>query len=389
MGVLLISGLGLVAFTTAVAAGVEFTLRRRRAERARHLKPGGFRRWVDSIREEARTQVTRLTDRQERAQRLAARFAKAGEAVREALLRGRVKSLAWIAAGALAFTALWALAVRTEIGVDARSFHGLGYSNGLAFSLALLTTLVFCVLGIVISDVLGLTHLLPGVGAMSVTVRVALVGVIGVLFLGAASQLPRLAEYRSAPIAAEAQEAENAVQALMLLPPSRRPAVVVEQARKQLSEAKERLATARYVDKRLAIGAAAIEAATSWAAAWTLLLVAYLFLGTLSTGASWRADAAKAAIRETNQRYYARVARHAEQLEIEPATVAAILNEAAQPTTPSERQQPQPEIAAHDEPPAAPVDNTPAPPGGSPGTAAADTAPEPEPLEPNPTWNAF
>jgi hypothetical protein len=386
---LLVFGLGFVALTTAIAATAEFILRRRRDERGRMSRPGGFRRWVESVREEARIQVTRLTDRQQRAKRFAECLMKGSEALREAVLRGKVKSLAWIAAGAVGFTALWGLAVKTEIGVDSRSFHGLGYSNGMAFSLALLTTLVFCVLGIVVSDLVGLTHLLPGIGTTSATMRVALVGTVMLLFVGAVSQLPRLAEYRSAPIAAEVQDAQNAQQALTLLPTSQRPAVVVEQADKKLAEAKNRLATARYVDKRLAVGAAALEAATSWAAAWSLLLVTYLLIGVFVAGANWRAGAAGAAIRETNQRFYARVARRAEQMEIEPAEVEAILSE-AQTVVPPQRAQQDPPPASPDEPPAVPLQDAPARPPGVPGASVAPLhEPEPEPIEPTPSWNAF
>lgn len=385
MPILLICGLGFLALTTAVAAVAEFVVRRRRAERARQLRTGGFERWVESERERARIQVTRLSDRRDRARRVARRLMRIAASIRRALKKGRIKSLAWLSTGALAFTGLWALAVRTEVGIDAASFRGLGYDNRLAMSLALVTTLLFCLLGIVLSDLIGLTHVLPRIGVASTAARVALVGSVLLVLAVAVSQLPRLAEFRSAPIAERVRDAENAQAALALLPPEQRPPLLVEQSHKTLAAEEQKLDTARYVDKRLAVGAALAEAATSWAAAWTLLLLAFLFSALLASAATWRADAADAAIRETNQRFVARVVQRAEELEVDPARVSAVL--------PDRQDQPRgnrhggaPEEPGEDPAPV-PVEFDSPRPAGQPGEVVT---PEAEAVNDAPqTWTAF
>jgi len=402
---MLVYALGFIALTTAAAGAAELLVRGRRADRARRahdrerlLRPGGFRRWVAAAAERARIDVTRLTARRDRAVETMKRTKAWGGAMTQALQKGRVKSLAWITAGALAFTAMWGLAVKTEVGVDARAFHGLGYGDQMALSLALLTTLVFCMLGIVLSDLIGLTHLLPGLGATSVTARVALIGVATLVFAIAVYQLPRLAEYRSEAIAEQVVNAENARQALNLLPAAQRPPVVVGQANKALAAAKSRLATARYVDKRLAVGAAILEAATSWAAAWTMLLIAYLLFGALSAGASWRAGVAQTAITDVNQRFYARVADMAVDLEIDRGEVEAALREAQVPSAPT-TQNVEPPPAASPSAPTSPVppSETPGPPssadpsGQEPESEPITEAQQPEnvTVTPTPSWNAF
>jgi hypothetical protein len=397
---LLIYGLGFVALTTTSAGAVELVARRRRADRdqrasvrERLLRPGGFRRWVAAAAERARIEVNRLVSQRDRTAALAKRATGWSAAITEALQKGRVKSRAWITAGALGFAVLWALAVKTEVGVDARAFHGLGYGNQMAFSLALLTTLVFCVLGIVLSDLIGLTHLLPAIGTTTATTRVALIGMVTLVFAVCLFQLPRLAEYRSEAIAEQVVNAENAVQALNLLPASQRPPVVVSQANKALAAAKARLATARYVDKRLAIGAATLEGATSWATAWTVLLIAQLLLGATAAAGNWRAGVAQTAITDVNQRFYAQVAEMAVDLEIDRGEVEAALREAQVPPAPVAQNTKQPPATAPGEPPsstpAAPPPTTdPSDPDSEQVTVPAQQ-PESEAAMPTPSWNAF
>jgi hypothetical protein len=406
MSPLLVYGLGLIALTTTTAGAVEIVTRRRRADRdqrardrERLLRPGGFRRWVAATAERARIDVSRFVGQRDRASAFAKKASTWNASISEALQKGRVKSRAWITAGALAFTALWGLAVKTEVGVDARAFHGLGYGNQMALSLAILTTLVFCVLGIALSDLVGLTHLLPAIGTTTATARVALIGVVTLAFVICVLQLPRLAEYRSQPIAAQVVDAENAVQALNLLPPSQRPPVVVSQANRALAAAKSRLATARYVDTRLAVGAATLEAATSWAAAWTILLIAQLLLGATVAAGTWRAGAAQAAITDVNQRFYARVADMAVDLEIDRPELEAALREAQPPPLPAEQIGGQPPVSAPaDSSASVPTTDSPTPPEADVSTptmpsAAATTGDIPAPAsEEDPStrgWNAF
>ncbi len=405
MPLLLVYGLGFVALTTATAGAAELVARRRRADRdqrasvrERLLRPGGFRRWVAAAAERARIEVNRLVSQRDRAAVLAKRATASSAAITEALQKGRVKSRAWITAGALGFTALWGLAVKTEVGVDARAFNGIGYGNQMALSLALLTTLLFCVLGIVLSDLIGLTHLLPAIGARTTTTRVALIGMVALAFTVCLFQLPRLAEYRSEPIAEQVVNAENAVQALKLLPASQRPPVVVSQANRALAAAKARLATARYVDTRLAIGAATLEGATSWAAAWTILLIAQLMLGATAAAGNWRAGAAQTAITDVNQRFYARVADMAVDLEIDRAEVEGALREAQVPPAPvaqSAEQPPATPPSGPSSPAPDPAPRAPVPPTAEPSDADSELATviaqqsDSEPVSPTPTWNAF
>jgi len=381
---LFLIGLGLLALITGAVGTGEYVVHRRRVERDRHLEPGGFARWVARVREEVRSVVTRLTHREARWRRVAAWFARSTGGIREALVRGKRKSLPWIAIGTLAFAGIWLLAAWTEVGIDKRSFHGIGYGGGLSTSLALLTTIVFCLLGIVFSDLVGLSHLLPGIGTFTRTTRVALIGAVVLVFALACTQLPRLAQYRSAPIAVQVQEDQDALQGLTLLPRSQRPPVLVHEAQTKLAEDQSRLRTAHYVDERLAIGAAAVEALTSWAAAWTMLLLPFLLLGLGGAAASWRADAARDAVLRENQRFVEHVARRAEQLGIEPGEVEALLvdrqpaTQAAGPAQAGPSAPPPPPPAE----PAGPAEETSE---ASPGSAE----PETESVASTPNWVAF
>lgn len=404
---LLVYGLGLVALTTAAAGVVEVATQRRRAdrdrrtrERERLLRPGGFHRWVAATAERARVEVTRFTGQRDRAAGLAKSATTWRAAITDALQKGRVKSFAWITAGALVFAAVWGLAVKTEIGIDSRAFHGLGYGSQMALSLALLTTLIFCLLGIVLSDLVGLTHLLPGIGTTSATARVALIGLVTLLFAAAVYQLPRLAEYRSEAIAEQVVNAENAREALKLLPAAQRPPVVVAEANKALAAAKARLSAARYVDKRLAVGAAILEAATSWATAWLVLLAAYLLFGAFGGVASWRVGVAQAAITDVNQRFYARVADMAVDLEIERSEVETALRAAQVPPAPPAQNLEQPATATPGETPSSsetPGPSTAPPTVPQPPTPEASVeqqlvaaqVPDGEAVSSIPSWNAF
>jgi hypothetical protein len=363
----------------AIRAGRIRARREAEAEaNARRLaEPGGFARWLHAARERARLTVVPIESARDRHDRVARRFEVTARSIREVLPGEPGKSLAWVAAAAAGLTLLWGISFANEVHIDAGSFAGLGHGHALAWSLALLVSIGFSLVGLVIFELLGFTRVLPRLERLRKPVRYALIVEVLLVFVLAASQLPRLAEYRSEPIAARVRQLEQA--AAVTARPGANP-LLVQDVNRNLSAEQARLDASRFADRRVVVVAAVVEAATSWAVIWLALLLGFWMSKLVSARAQRRANSANDEIRVIEQRFLAEAADVAERLRIAPGQLRVLLEEAGGQVPPRQLPEPSPGAVAgggeaddppEDPPPAAeePV-VPPTPPAAGPPAAA-------------------
>jgi hypothetical protein len=253
-----------------------------RSERVYLIVGGGLRRWLEHLQLDEAI-ATRVREAQQRALRETAdRLAGVVSRCHAALpQRNRV----WAIVGAIVLGLVWIVAGVTNLFLDVEVFRGIGHDLQLALPLAVLLVLGLTVAGVVLTDLIGFTHVLPGVEGLSRRVRIALPAGIAAALCICVSQLPSIVQNRSADVAADVRRDETQ---LTLLRNAHAPDDLVRSAQSKVEASRARLKAARDADAGLAIVAAGIEIATSWAAIW---------LGLLGTAeiAKRRADQAKRA----------------------------------------------------------------------------------------------
>ncbi len=348
------------ADTQAAAQKKEEAARRQEANRRRRKRlatPEGFRSRFETLRTRELIPLAGLEAARDRA---LARAEQLGQRARGVLsaLPGEGGGV-WAKVAALVIGAVWLAAFVIEILIDQRSFAGLGYGESMATLLAVISALIFSAIGLVLADLIGFTKILPLPQDLRKFTRVVL-AVDTLVILGfALSQLPPVMHYRSAPIAAKVERLEQN-QRVFAQTPGTDPRLKSDVAN-QLAAEKEKLATSHYADERLGIGAALVEALTSWGAIWFGVIASSAGLAGLAARRRRESEALKVQITERERSFHAEVAALAEELEISPEQLRRMLDdfegEVPEPPQPTA----EPFQAAAEPPPASPPPPTAAP----------------------------
>lgn len=264
----------------------------------------------------------------------------------------------WAKVAAIVVGGLWLAAFSIEVLIDQRSFVGLGYGATLATMLAAVAALTFSAIGLVLSDLAGFTRILPIPHDLRRLTRTILIVDVLVVLGFALSQLPPVMQYRSAPIAAKVERLEQN-QRVFNQTPGTDPRLKTNVAN-QLAAEKQKLDTSHYADQRLGIGAALVEALTSWGAIWLGVIASSAALTGMASRRRRKSEALTVQITERERRFQAEVAALAEELEISPDELRRMLDgfgaenpEPPQPTSEpfqTDAEPPPPPPPSHEEP---------------------------------------
>jgi uncharacterized integral membrane protein len=231
----------------------------------------------------------------------------------------------WTKVAGVVVGLLWLSAFTIEILIDQHSFLGLSYGETLATLLAIIAALTFSAVGLVLSDLIGFTHVLPLPQEMRRLTRAVLVVDVLVVLGFLLSQLPPVMQYRSAPIAAKVERLEQN-QKVFEETPGTDPRLKSSVAN-QLAAERQKLDTSHYADQRLGIGAALVEALTSWGAIWLGVLASSAVLTGAAARRRRKSEALKVQITKRERSFHAEVAALAEELEIPPRQLREILED--------------------------------------------------------------
>ena len=365
----------LAALVAPARNAQHWAARRRAAAREARRRPGSLR----AVFERGRAALTlgdiRLADRQTLHERRANGLAACAKAIRLELR----EKLVWLTVAAVVFGAIWIIAVCNEVSIDTTSFVGAGFPGGIAFSLAVLLTLGFSVVGLVLSDVIGLTHLIPTIRRMPKPYLVA-TAVYCVIALGfGIREMPHLVAERTAVQQAQVNTltqniaADNAAGASTL---------TIQDDQKQLNVAQAQLQTAETVTPIVAEIAAGIEATTSWGAVLLMLLAASSAISMLGAIERRRSQLTARRRAEANQRLWLHMLDEADARDLNPEDELAAPTPELPPAPPLAPQPPGPD-AREDEPldgEASEINTADTPPpdtGNSAATRAQPTRPTP------------
>jgi hypothetical protein len=326
----------------------EERVRQARRKRERLALPEGFRARRETLRTTALVSLAPLEDAHRSAVERGERLGQTSQSVM-AVLPG--SSSVWKVVTALLVGGIWVVAGVAEVTLDQHSFAGLRYPQLTSLLLAAVTALAFSLLGLILSDLVGLTRLLPLPREMRPLVRgAAIADVLAVLIFGLTLLTPIL-EYRSAPTAAQVATLEQN-QRVLERTPGLDPQLKVNTAQR-LAAAKEKRDTARQTDQRLGVAAALVEVATSWGAVWLGLMLANGALTTLAGREKRRAQRIKVQMDQQDRRFQADLAALAEEVGISPEQLREILKDPPAPAPePEEKQEREPPRQEREEPPA-------------------------------------
>jgi Ni/Co efflux regulator RcnB len=324
----------------------EHRRREREREEARLASIPGFRARFETLRARYREALAPFEAVVAQATATIARLTQLADDIRNALPANR--DPVWSTVAAVLIGAIWITAFSVEVAIDARSLAGLDYPRLMAILLALLASLSFSLIGLMLSDALGLTRLFPFMRDMRrFTRRIVVIDAIVVLCAGL-SLLPRVMEYRSAPLAAKVSTLEQNQRLLEDAPVEDK---VKANAAQKLAAAQEKLDTAHYADQRLGISAAALEALTSWGGVWLLLIVTDAGLLAGVGRAKRRQRRAKTQITAHERGFQTEIAALAERSGITPEQLKSMLEG---PEAPPPDPDPEPDPVPEPEPQAPP-----------------------------------
>jgi hypothetical protein len=366
------------AADTRAAAEKKQEAARQREEKQRRRKRlaslEGFRSHFETLRTQELVPLAALEAGRDHALDLAEQLSQRARGVLSAL-PGESGSV-WGKLAAIVVGGFWVLAFFIEILIDQHSFAGLGYGETMATLLAAITAVSFSAIGLVLSDLIGFTHILPLPKDLRKFTRTVLTIDVLVILGFALSQLPPVMQYRSAPIATKVEKLEQN-QRVLAQTPGTDPRVKSDIAN-QLAVEKEKLDTSHYADERLGIGAALVEALTSWGAIWLGVIASSAAVTGLAARQRRKSEALKVQITERERSFHAQIAALAEELEISPDQLRRMLAD-------FESEVPEPPQTEAD--PLQPEAEPPPPPPPPPSSEEPRRQQQPEP--PADGWPAF
>lgn len=284
---------------------------------------------------------------------------------------------------ALIVGGIWLIAVVTVITLNVSAFLGVGYPVVVAAGVALILTLGFSAVGIVIWDAVGFTDLLPFIGDLSARMRAAVVvSCLAIIGMGMVV-LPGLVKHRSEPLAAEVRKEQQNVEVLRAQDAS---PLAMAATKRRLGAAEDRRDTARALNNLNAVVVPAVEAATSWGAVWLgTLLVSWACLG-MAKRAEGRSSAAHLRMNQRPQARENEVLDFVDEQDFTSEEIDAALPSDAAPAPNPAPGQPGPTQAggtppSNARPPASPNGGEPPRPAGDPPVGpkqAGEREPQPD-----------